>query len=95
MWNQSIPDELRGRLASIELLSYSVGPQVGQMRGAIFARAGGLEFSIISGGLLTIFVSIFLSATLKDFYKFDVKTNIFAKKVKDFREKNSNLDPYM
>jgi hypothetical protein len=26
IWNQTIPDNLRGRLAGIELLSYSVGP---------------------------------------------------------------------
>ncbi|MEU1159221.1 MFS transporter, partial [Streptomyces sp. NPDC005918] len=32
IWNQTIPDELRGRLAGIEVLSYSVGPQLGQVR---------------------------------------------------------------
>lgn len=32
IWNRTIPDELRGRLAGIELLSYSVGPQLGQVR---------------------------------------------------------------
>ena len=26
MWNQTIPDELRGRLAGVELLSYWTGP---------------------------------------------------------------------
>ncbi|NDA45349.1 MAG: MFS transporter, partial [Actinobacteria bacterium] len=30
MWNQTIPDNLRGRLAGIELLSYSLGPLAGQ-----------------------------------------------------------------
>ena len=35
IWNQSIPDELRGRLAGIEMLSYLLGPLGGQ------ARAGG------------------------------------------------------
>src|SRR6266498_5734231 len=36
IWNQTIPDELRGRLAGVELLSYSTGPMLGQ------ARAGGM-----------------------------------------------------
>ena len=30
--NQTIPDQLRGRLAGVELLSYSVGPAAGQIR---------------------------------------------------------------
>ena len=93
MWNQSVPDHLRGRLASIEMLSWSVGPQMGQVRGALFARAGGLEFSLISGGILTIFTSVLVSGLLKDFYKYDVNTNVFAKKLKEFREKNAIIDP--
>ena len=32
MWNQSIPDSLRGRLAGIEMLSYSSGPDARQCR---------------------------------------------------------------
>jgi len=92
IWNQSIPDHLRGRLASIEMLSYSVGPQMGQVRGALFARAFGLEFSLISGGILTIIASALVSGILKDFYKYDVNTNVFAKKLKDFREKNAKFD---
>ncbi len=95
IWNQSIPDHLRGRLASIEMLSYSVGPQLGQVRGAVFAKVGGLEFSLISGGILTIASSIIFSAMLKDFYKYDVNTNVFAKKLKEFREKSVISDPNM
>jgi hypothetical protein len=74
------------------MLSYSVGPQMGQVRGALFARAFGLEFSLISGGILTIFASALVSGMLKDFYKYDVNTNVFAKKLKDFREKNAIID---
>jgi hypothetical protein len=37
IWNQTIPDHLRGRLAGIELLSYTVGPLVGQLRAASMA----------------------------------------------------------
>ncbi len=95
IWNQSIPDHLRGRLASIEMLSYSVGPQMGQVRGALFARAFGLEFSLISGGILTIIAAALVSGMLKDFYKYDVNTNVFTKKLKDLREKNAIIDPNM
>ncbi|MEI9907113.1 MAG: hypothetical protein WDO06_03655 [Actinomycetota bacterium] len=37
IWNQTIPDHLRGRLAGINLLSYSIGPLSGQLRAATMA----------------------------------------------------------
>jgi hypothetical protein len=49
IWNQTIPDELRGRLAGIELLSYSVGPLAGQLRAATIASVTSLTFSVTSG----------------------------------------------
>jgi len=78
IWNQSIADDYRGRLASIELLSYSVGPLGGQTRAGLVAERTSLRTSVISGGLLCIsFVSIF-SALLPEFRKYDSKTNKFA-----------------
>lgn len=44
IWNQTIPDEFRGRLAGIELLSYSIGPLAGQMRAASMAAVTTLNF---------------------------------------------------
>ena len=38
LWNQTIPDHMRGRLAGIEQLSYSIGPTLGTARsGAVAA----------------------------------------------------------
>jgi len=98
IWNQSIPDELRGRLAGIELLSYSVGPLGGQMRAGTFAAVTNLRTSVISGGLLCIgFVSIAASA-LPKFRKYDARTNEFAVEQRKIRAedanstKNSDLD---
>jgi len=88
IWNQSIPDELRGRLAGIELLSYSVGPLGGQMRAGTFAAVTNLKTSVISGGLLCIgFVSI-ATAALPKFRKYDVRTNEFAVEQRKFRSEN-------
>lgn len=78
IWNQSISDDFRGRLASIELLSYSVGPLGGQTRAGLVAERTSLRTSVISGGLLCItFVGIF-ATMLPDFRKYDGKTNKFA-----------------
>ena len=41
IWNQTIPDNMRGRMAGIEMLSYSVGPLAGQVRAGL--RGGPLE----------------------------------------------------
>ncbi len=52
LWNQTIPDRLRGRMAGLELLSYSVGPSAGQIRAGAVASVTSARFSIASGGLL-------------------------------------------
>ena len=63
MWNLTIPDELRGRLAGIELLSYSIGPQVGQVRASAAANIFGLQRAIVSGGIACIgFVALTAAA---------------------------------
>jgi hypothetical protein len=54
LWNQTIPDALRGRLAGVELLSYGVGPSVGQIRAGAVAGVTSPRFSLISGGLLCV-----------------------------------------
>jgi len=78
LWNQSIPDEFRGRLAGVELISYSVGPLGGQTRAGFTAELTSLRTSVVSGGLLCIgFVTLF-TALLPDFRKYDSETNKFA-----------------
>ena len=54
LWNQTIPDALRGRLAGVELLSYSVGPSAGQLRSGGVASLTSPRFSAASGGLLCV-----------------------------------------
>jgi MFS family permease len=54
LWNQTIPDELRGRLAGVELLSYSVGPSAGQLRAGGVASVTTPRVAATSGGLLCV-----------------------------------------
>src|SRR6202140_2725071 len=54
IWNQTIPDSLRGRLASIELLSYSVGPTLGNFEAGVVASLTSIRFSVVSGGILCV-----------------------------------------
>ncbi len=54
IWNRTIPDALRGRLASIELLSYSTGPLLGNAESGLAAAILGVPFAVVTGGVLCI-----------------------------------------
>jgi MFS family permease len=90
IWNQTIPDELRGRLAGIELLSYSVGPLAGQLRAASMAAATTLSISVTSGGLMCVLVVAILAIFLPKFRKYDVLTNEFAVQEREKRKNGGN-----
>lgn len=78
IWNQTIPDQLRGRLAGIELLSYSVGPLAGQLRAATIASVTSLSFSVTSGGVLCIFTVTVMAIFLPKLRKYDAETDEHA-----------------
>ena len=54
MWNSTIPDELRGRLAGIEQVSYSTGPLLGNVESGVAASLIGVRGAVVSGGLLCV-----------------------------------------
>ena len=91
IWNQSIPDELRGRLAGIEMLSYLLGPLGGQARAGGMAAMSSLKTSIVGGGLLCIgFVSL-IAAVMPKFRSYDVRTNEYALKEAKIRKNRENI----
>lgn len=75
VWNQSIPDHLRGRLAGIELLSYSTGPMLGNARAGLMAQVGGTRFSIGIGGLLCVGAVALTAALMPTFRRYDARTD--------------------
>jgi MFS family permease len=64
IWHQTIPDSMRGRLAGIEMLSYSLGPLGGQARAGLVADRWGVRASITSGGVLCVLGVLVTSAWL-------------------------------
>jgi hypothetical protein len=78
IWDQTIPDELRGRLAGIELLSYSIGPTLGNAR-AGFMAVGGVRFAIASGGLMCVLGVGAAAAALPRFRAYDSRTDEFVR----------------
>lgn len=54
MWNETIPNHLRGRLSGIEMISYLSGPKLGDTEAGLVAAAFGVTASIVSGGVLCV-----------------------------------------
>jgi MFS family permease len=64
LWNQTIPDALRGRLAGLELLSYGLGPSAGQIRAGAVASVTSPQVSLVSGGLACVAAVVLTCAAL-------------------------------
>lgn len=90
IWNQTIPDNLRGRLAGIELLSYSIGPLAGQLRAASIAAATSLSFSVTSGGVMCVIVVVILAILMPEFRTYDAETNKYAVAERENRKNREN-----
>jgi MFS family permease len=71
LWNGTIPDEMRGRLAGLEVLSYGVGPVLGQIRGGAMASRLGIRFTLASGGIACLLASGAVTAALPRLWQFD------------------------
>jgi MFS family permease len=54
IWNQTIPDALRGRLAGIEMISYLSGPMLGNTQLGLLANALGIQRAIALSSLLGV-----------------------------------------
>ncbi|QZY30953.1 MFS transporter [Nocardioides coralli] len=78
VWNQTIPESMRGRLAGIEMLSYSVGPLGGQVRAGLVADLWSVRGSIASGGFACVMGVAITAAMLRDFWDYDERTDPHA-----------------
>jgi MFS family permease len=86
IWNQTIPESMRGRLAGIEMLSYSVGPLGGQVRAGFVADAWSVRGSIASGGFACVVGVAATAVVLHDFWGYDVRSDEHAQRERARRE---------
>ncbi|MGN6379052.1 MAG: MFS transporter [Gaiellales bacterium] len=70
IWNRTIPDHLRGRLAGIEQVSYSTGPLLGDVEAGVVASLAGVRASIVSGGVLCVAGVVVAVAALPAFWRY-------------------------
>lgn len=73
IWNQTIPDVMRGRIAGLEMLSWSSGPTLGNAEAGVAAAAVGLRASIVLGGALCTVGSGALAGALPAFWAYDAR----------------------
>jgi len=74
VWNQTVPDALRGRLASIELVSYTTGPALGNAESGLVASLVSVPFSVFSGGVLCVLGVGLCALLLPGFRNYDAAT---------------------
>jgi len=86
MWNQTIPDEFRGRLAGIGVLAFTVGPQAGQIRAGGMGALIGVRAAVWTGGLSCVAAVGLLAASLPRLWAYDARTNEHAVRARE-REK--------
>jgi len=73
VWNQTIPDRLRGRLAGIEQLSYSTGPLLGNVESGIAASLLSVRAAVVSGGVLCVFGVGIAALALPALWNYDAR----------------------
>jgi MFS family permease len=71
IWNETIPDRLRGRLAGVEMISWSSGPLLGNAEAGVAAALLGLRASVVAGGVVCVAGTAALSAALPGLWRYD------------------------
>lgn len=92
MWNQTIPDHLRGRLAGIEMISYLTGPMLGDAEGGLVAHLFDVRTAVISGGILTVAGTILLAVLLPRFIKYDGREGLKHKEIEEETRRNEQIN---
>jgi MFS family permease len=78
IWNQTIPDRLRGRMASVEMVSYLTGPYLGNAQVGFMASLVGLRTGIACGGAACIVGAGVLALLLPRFRCYRAQTGAFV-----------------
>jgi MFS family permease len=75
LWNQTIPSRLRGRLAGLEMISYTTGQPLGDLESGLAASlTGSIRFSVVSGGLACLAGAAAVVAVLPLMWRYDSRT---------------------
>jgi MFS family permease len=85
LWNESIPPSMRGRMAGIEMLSFSLGPTAGQFRAGVMAAVTTKRISLVAGGAACSGGCALLPAGLRSLWRFDARSDVHVAAVRSER----------
>ncbi|HKG64678.1 MAG TPA: MFS transporter [Solirubrobacteraceae bacterium] len=71
IWNEVVPDRMRGRLAGMEVISFTAGPTLGNVEAGFAAALVGLRGSIVLGGVICVGGSVALAAALPELWRYE------------------------
>lgn len=66
----TVPDSLRGRLSSINMMATSGGPRLGDLEAGVVAAVTTVRFSVVSGGLACILGALALARLAPGFVRY-------------------------
>lgn len=76
IWNQTIPNYLRGRMASIEMISYLTGPYLGSAKMGLVAEHFSVRIALVSGGAMCIVAVLLTAVFLPKFLTYDGREGV-------------------
>jgi MFS family permease len=65
------PDELRGRMTSVNMMFFMGGPQLGELEAGLVAAAFGAPIAIVTGGLATVALTLLIAWRFPMLRRFD------------------------
>lgn len=83
IWSQTIPHHLRGRLAGLEMISYTSGPKLGDAEAGLVATLFSVRTSIVSGGILCVVGSAIISLLIPEFIRYHGAAGIKQKELEE------------
>ncbi len=90
IWNSTIPHYLRGRLAGMEMISYTSGPKLGDAEAGIVATLFSLRTSVVSGGILCVVGTVIISALIPQFLRYDGREGVKQKELEEALRETEN-----
>src|ERR1044072_4962902 len=83
IWSQTIPHHLRGRLAGLEMISYTSGPKLGDAEAGIVSTLFSVRTSIISGGILCVAGTAIISLLIPQFLRYHGAAGLKQKELEE------------
>lgn len=74
----STPDELRGRMTSVNMMFFMGGPQLGELEAGLVAAAFGVPFAVVTGGLATVALTAVVAWVYPTLREYDCPTPVTA-----------------